>query len=183
MLVQQEGPLERGRRALERLPEHRDEHPAALEVGERVAQPLGAGERVVLVPALLEARRGGEVVVGAERHDDEVGVVGAGVGGDAARGRVDARHRLLAELDAVLLEVAVVEPDLLGRLAAEHHLELGEAEEERVVAIDQRDADRVRDRLREPRRELQSAEPGAEDHDVLAHRPAHYLLQPRGPSN
>ena len=81
MLVQQEGTLERGRRALERLPEDRDEHLAALEVGERVAQPLGAGERVVLVPALLEARRGGEVVVGAECHDDEVGVVGAGVGG------------------------------------------------------------------------------------------------------
>ena len=80
MLVQHEGTLERGRRALERLPENRHEHPAALEVGERVAQPLGAGERVVLVPALLEARGGGEVVVGAERHDDEVGVVGAGVG-------------------------------------------------------------------------------------------------------
>ena len=97
---------------------------------------------------------------------------------DAARGRVDACHRLLAELDAVLLEVAVVEPDVLGRLAAEHHLELGEAEVERVVAIDQRDPDRVRDRLREPRRELQSAEPGAEDQDVLAHRRQHYFLRP-----
>src|SRR5206468_7163973 len=65
-LVQQEGTLERGRRALERLPENRDEDLAALEVGERVAEALGSGERVVLVPALLEARRGGEVVVGAE---------------------------------------------------------------------------------------------------------------------
>jgi hypothetical protein len=76
------------------------------------------------VPALLEARCGGDVVVGAECHDDEVGVVGSGVGRDAARGCMDACHRLLAELDAVLLEVAVVEPDVLGRLAAEHYLEL-----------------------------------------------------------
>src|SRR6185312_4355111 len=36
VLVQQERTLERGGRALERLPENRDEHPAALEVGERV---------------------------------------------------------------------------------------------------------------------------------------------------
>src|SRR5919197_1018002 len=88
----------------------------------------------------------------------------------AARGRVDGCHRLLAELDAVLLEVAVVEPDVVGRLTAEHHLELGETEVERVVAIDQRDANRVHDRLREPGRELQSAEPGSEDQDVLGHR-------------
>jgi hypothetical protein len=122
------------------------------------------------VPALLEARRRGEVVVGAECHNDEVGVVGARVGADAARGRVDACHHLLAELDAILLKVAVVQPNVIGRLTAQHHLELGEAEEERVVAIDQRYANRVGDPLREPRRELQSAEPGPEDHDVLAHR-------------
>src|SRR5207249_5563899 len=73
-------------------------------------------------------------------------------------------------LDALSLEVAVVEPDVVGRLTAEHHVELGEAEGERVVAIDQRHANRVRDRLREPGRELQSAERGPEDHNVLAHR-------------
>ena len=77
MLVQQEGTLERGRRALERLPEDRDEHLAALEIGKRVPQPLRASERVVLVAALLEARRRGEIVLGAERHNDEVGIVGA----------------------------------------------------------------------------------------------------------
>ena len=94
---------------------------------------------------------------------------------DAARGRIDACHRLPAELDAVLHEVAVGEPDLVGRLAAEHHLELREAEEERVVAIDQRDADRVRARLREPGRELQPAEPGSEDQDVLSARRPRYF--------
>ena len=76
VLVQQERSLERRGRALERLPEHRDEDPAAVEVVQRVAQPLGAGERVVLVAAFLEARRGGHVVVGAEGDDQEVGVVG-----------------------------------------------------------------------------------------------------------
>src|SRR5205807_7469579 len=71
---------------------------------------------------------------------------------------------------AVLLKIAVVQPNVIGRLTAQHHLELGEAEEERVVAINQRYANRVGDPLREPRRELQSAEPGPEDQDVLAHR-------------
>ena len=175
VLVQQEGSLERSRRALERLPEDRHQHPPAIEIGQRVAKPLGAGERVVLVPASLEARRGGQVVVGAERHDDEVGVVRACVGGDSPCGRVDAGHRLLAELDAVLREVAVVELHLLGRLTAEHHLKLGEAEEESVVAVDKRDANRVRDRLGEPRRELQATEAGAEDQDVLLHRTARYF--------
>ena len=170
VLVQQEGPLERSRRALERLPEDGDKHSPAVEIGQRVAKPLGAGERVVLVPASLEARRGGHVVVGAERHDDEVGVVRACVGGDSPRGRVDAGHRLLAELDAVLRDVAVVELHLLGRLAAEHHLKLGEAEEERVVAVQKRDPNRVRDRLGEPRREFQATEAGAEDQDMLLHQ-------------
>ena len=57
-------------------------------------------------------------------------------------------------------------PHGVGRLAAEHHLELGEAEVERVVAVEQRDADRVRNRLREPRRQLEPGEAGAEDQDV-----------------
>jgi hypothetical protein len=51
-----------------------------------------------------------------------------GAGGHLNGCRVDAGHRLLAELDAVLRDVTVVELHLLGRLAAEHHLELGEAE-------------------------------------------------------
>ena len=75
VLVQQERALERSRRALERLPEHGDEDSPAVEVGQRVAQSLGAGERVVLVAARLEARRGRHVVVGAHRHDEEVRVV------------------------------------------------------------------------------------------------------------
>ena len=74
--------LERGRRALEGLPEHGDENPSAVELGQRVAQPVGAGDRVVLMAARLEAGRRVHVVVGAHRYDEEVRVVGIGVRGD-----------------------------------------------------------------------------------------------------
>ena len=141
----------------------------AVEVGQRIAQPLGAGDRVVLEAARLEAGRRVHVVIGAQRHDEEVRVVGAGVGGDPPGGGVDAGHRLLAELDAVLVDVAVGQPHVVGRSPAEHHVELGVAEDERVVAVEQRDADRVLERLGEPRRQLQAAEARAEDQDVLLH--------------
>ena len=52
-------------------------------MGSSLAQPLGAGDGVELVAALGQARRGVEVVVGAERHDQEVGLVHARVGRDA----------------------------------------------------------------------------------------------------
>ena len=178
VLVQQERPLERRRRTLERLPEHGDEDAPAVEVGQRVAQPLGAGDRVELEAARLEAGRRLHVVVGAHRHDEEVRVVGAGVGGHPPGDRVDPGHRLLAELDAVLVDVAVGQPHLVGRLPAEHHLELGVAEDERVVAVQQRDADRVLKRLGEPRRQLEAAEARAEDQDVLLHQAA-TLLPPQ----
>ncbi len=179
VLVQQKCPFERSRRTLEGLAEDRDEDAPAVEVGQRVAQPFGAGERVELVAALLEARRGVHVVVGAERHDQEVRVVGAGVGRDAAGDGVDAGHRLLAKLDAVLVEVAVVQPHVVGCLPAEHHVELGEAEDEGVVAVQQRDADRIGKRLGEPRRQLQAGESGAEDEDVLLHLGRPYRLLQR----
>ena len=181
VLVQQERPLERGRRTLEGLPEHGDEDSPAVEVGQRVAQPLGAGDGVVLEAARLEAGRRVHVVVGAHRHDEEVRVVGAGVRGDPPGGGVDAGHRLLAELDAVLVDVAVVQPHVVGRLPAEHHLELGVAEDERVVAVQQRDADRVLERLGEPRRQLQATEARAEDQDVLLRREGIWSVVGVGP--
>lgn len=55
--MHEEGPLERSRRALERLPKHGYENAPTLEISDRVAKPLGAGKRVVLVPASLKARR------------------------------------------------------------------------------------------------------------------------------
>jgi hypothetical protein len=137
------------------------------EPGQRVAHALGPCERVVLEPALLEARSRREVVVRSEGDSEEVGVVRALVGGDPPRLRVDRRDALLAELDARLRDLAVVQRDILHRLLSHEDGELREAEAEGVVLVEERDANLVRERLREPGRELQAREAGSEDHDVL----------------
>src|ERR1700753_1469782 len=105
---------------------------AEFEVARRIAQALCPGERVVLIAAFLEAWGARHVVVRAHRHDQEVSVVDADVGLDPSGGRVDPDHPLLAELDPVPGNVAVRQQHVVGRLATEHDLELGEAEKERV---------------------------------------------------
>src|SRR4051812_39628977 len=141
VLLQEKRALERRRRTLERLPEDRHEDAPAVELGQRVAQALGTGQRVVLVAARLEAGRGRQVIVRAHGHDQKVGVMDSDVGGDLPRDRIDADNRLLAELDTFLRGVAIGNLHVAGRLPAEHHVELREAEMERVVAVEQRDAD------------------------------------------
>ena len=167
LVVEQERALERRRRALVRLGEDADQDRPAGESGQGVAHPLGAGDRVVLEPALREAGDRVEVVLRAERDDEDVGVVRALVGRDVTGGGVDRSDPLLPELDARLHEVPVLQ--LHGRRLglAEEDVELREPERERVVLVDQRDANLVGDRVGEPARELQPAEPGSEDHDVL----------------
>ena len=125
------------------MPQDRDQHPPPREVGEGVAQALGAGERVVLKPALLESRRRRQVVLRAQRDREEVGVVGAHVRDDAPLQRVDRRHGRLPELDPLLGDVAVVQEHVGRRLPAEQHIQFGEPEVERVVSVDQRDVNRV----------------------------------------
>jgi hypothetical protein len=93
--------------------------------------------------------------------------VRAHVGGDSPGHRVDPRDGLLPELDGLLDNVAVVQPYVVGGLSAEHHVELRVSEVPGVVAVEQRDADRVAHRLREPRREFQSSEAGAQNQDEL----------------
>ncbi len=142
-IVQQERSLERGRRALERMAENRDQDPPPREVGEGVPQALGAGERVVLKPALLKSRRGRQVVLRPQRHREEVGVVRPLVRDDAPPQRVDCCHGLPAKLDAFVCDVAVVQEHVGRRLPAEQHIQFGEPEVERVVSVDQRDVNRV----------------------------------------
>lgn len=60
---------------------------------------------------LGESRRGIEVVVGPESHDQHVRFVDAGVGGDSAGFRVDGSDRLLEDTHARLRNLAVGEPD------------------------------------------------------------------------
>jgi phytoene/squalene synthetase len=73
------------------------------------------------------------------------------------------------KLDAVLRDVAVGEQDLGRGFAAEQDVELRETEAERVVLVDERDANLVRNLVGQARRKLQPAEAGTEDHDVRAH--------------
>ena len=167
LVVEEERALERRRRALERLAEDREEDRPAVERRQRVAQPLGAGNRVVLVAALGEPRRRGDVVLRAERDDENIGVVLAGVGRDMARRRIDRRDRLLVELDPGLRDLAVEELQRCGLGSAEEDVELREPEREPVVAVDERDADVVCKLVGEAARQFEPTEAGAKDHHVL----------------
>ena len=100
VVVQHQRGFARRRRALERRRADADDGPALRERGKHLAQPLGAGNGVELVAAFGEARRGVEVVVGAERDDQEVGLVGSAVGGDAPRFGIDRGDRLLHKAHA-----------------------------------------------------------------------------------
>ena len=95
VIVEQQGGLARRRWALERGTADADDGSAAREFGQHVGQPLRAGDGVELVPGLGEPWRGVEVVVGAERDDQDVGLVHTGIGRDTTRGRIDRDDRLL----------------------------------------------------------------------------------------
>ena len=64
------------------------------KVGRISASRSAPGDRVELVAGLGQAGRGVEVVVGAEGDDEEVGLVGAGVGGHAPGLGIDRGDRL-----------------------------------------------------------------------------------------
>jgi hypothetical protein len=65
--------------------------------------------------------------------------------------------------------VPVGDPDFIHRPPTEHHIQLGEAENERIALIDQSDLYLVCQLGRQSRRQLKAAEPGPEDHYVGAH--------------
>ena len=155
----------------------------ARERRQHLRQPLGAGDGVELVARLGEAGRRIEVVVGAERHDEHVGLVDSRVRGHAARFGIDRRDRLLEEAHARLHDVSVREPNGVGRRPPEHDVELRVAEDERVVLVDQRDLELVAEGLGQRRRELEPAEARAEDQDslhrsILVARQKHYPVVP-----
>ena len=86
-----------------------------------------------------------------------------------SRLRVDRGDRLPQHAHARLRDVAVGQAHGVGRRAAEHHVELREAEHEAVVLVDQRHVDVVAERLRQRRAELEAAEAGPEHEHSLAH--------------
>ena len=142
---------------------------ALRERRQDLGQPLRTGLGVELVAALGEAGRGIHVVVGPQRDDEHVGLVHARVRGHPLRLGVDRGDRLLEHAHAGLGDVAVLEADRFRRLAPEHHVELREAEDERVGLVDQRHLDLVGDRLGEHGAQLQAAEPRSKDDHALAH--------------
>ena len=56
-------------------------------------------------------------------------------------------------------------------LPSEHHIELGVAEHEGVVAVEQHQVERLAEGIREHGGELEAAETGAEYDDARAHQP------------
>jgi hypothetical protein len=154
VVVQHQHGLARGGRAFVGRAADADERRALGERGQHSAQMLGAGDRVVLVTVGDEARRGFEVIVSAQRHHDEVRVVGAGVGTHSAGNRVDRGDCLATATNARLDNAAVGQPDRLWRGVPEHHVELRVAEDERIALVDQGHLRAVAQRLRYQRGEL-----------------------------
>ena len=152
------------------LPRHADDGRAPLEAREHVAQREGSRNRVELVAAFHQPRRGRRIEVGAERHDQHVRVERSGVGHHAPGGGIDGSHRGLQEPHARLDDVAVGMTDVGRHLPSEHHVELREAEDERVALVDEHDVDGVAEGVRKNRRQLEAAEAGAEHHDTRGHR-------------
>ena len=167
-VVEEQGALARRRRALERRAADADDRSALGERGDLRRHPLGARDRVELLVD-RQPRRRRVVVVGAEGDDEHVAVVRAGVGRHRARLRVDRLDLLAHEPDARLRDRAVREPHRLGGRPPEHDVELRVAEDERVALVHQRHLDLARRLLGEGGRELQAAEPGAEDEDLHRH--------------
>src|SRR4029450_5037225 len=75
VFVEQQGALVWRRRALEWNSQDGDQHATAGERRQRLLQSLGAGDGVVLVTIIHEARGGRRVVIGAQRHDQDVWLV------------------------------------------------------------------------------------------------------------
>ena len=70
---------------------------------------------------------------------------------------------------ARLDDVAVGMTDVGRDLPSEHHVELREAEDERVALVDERDVESVAEGLGKNRRQLEPTKSRAENHDARLH--------------
>src|ERR1700691_3742263 len=166
--MQQQRGLTWRRRALERRSADTDDRPTPLEVWEKFAQPLRAGDRVELV-ALGQPGRGIEVVVGTQRHDEDIGLMHAGIGGHTAGLGVDRGDRLTQETHTRLDDHTVGEAHRVQGRPAKHHVELGVPKDERVVLVDQGHFDLVAKRLRESGRQLKAAKASSKSNYASLH--------------
>ena len=93
--------------------------------------------------------------------------------------RIDFANRALDELHTRLDDVRIRKPDGVGSRSPEHHVELREPEHERVALIDQNELDLVSELLRQPGRQLEAPEPGAEHDHVGVNGRRGYAVQIR----
>ena len=169
IVVQEQRALTWCGRALERRSADADDRTTLREAGKHSGQPLRAGRGVELVASVGEPRRSVHVVVGPERHDQEVRLVGLDVGRHRSRDRIDRGDRLLQKAHSGLGEVAIWETSCFHRRPAKQHVELRVPEDERVALVDQRDCDAVAERLRKNGCELETSEPRTENQDAARH--------------
>ena len=122
---------------------------AATELGEHVPQGERPRHRVELVAALDQTRRRSGVEIGPEGDHQDVELQLTVVGAHPPRHGVDRPYRRLHEPHPRLDQVGVAVERLVGRHPAEHHVQLGEAEDEPLGAIDQHEVEVVAELLRE----------------------------------
>lgn len=141
-----------------------------VETRKNVAEARRAGDGIEFVAAFGEAGRCVEVVVGAERDNQVVGLKSPAVGGDAPLCGIDCRYCLLEEAHARLDEVAIGQPDRFRGRPAEHHVEFRVSEGECVALVDQGDVGIVAERLGQKRAQLKAAEPCTKNEDASFHK-------------
>ena len=148
----------------------RRRRPGLPKLREELGEPLCALHGIEL-RRVGEPGRRVEVVVGAERDDEMVGLVHTRVGRDGLGDRIDRRNGLAQEPDARLGQMPIREPDRVGRRAPEQHVELGVPEDEHVPLVDHGDVDLVAQLVGQGRRELEAAESRSQNDDARLHPP------------
>ncbi len=147
--MQQKGGFAGGRRALEGRRGDADDGGAFLEGRQHVAQRESARDGVELMAALDQPGGVLRMQVGAERHDQDIGLESPMVGHHPPGERIDGLHRRLQEAHAGLEDRAVWVTHVWRHLPSEHHIQFREAEDERVALVDEQDIDCIAESLGE----------------------------------
>ena len=167
-VVELAGHLVRSGRALVRGLEDGYQQGAAGAGLDDRPQASGAFHGVELVGAALDESRDRAVVERGAQSDDEVVVSERSPRrGHALRIRVDGSDGGLDEAHAREPEVLIEVSHLFLRAAAEEDVDLGKPYEEGVPPVDQRDLIALFHGGAKAGRRLQSAEPRAQNHDLL----------------
>ena len=116
------------------------------EFGQNVAY-LRDGRLRIEFGDVGESRCGSKIVLGAQGHHQIVGFELALVRGDAAFRRINRGDGLLQHSHAGLGEVLEGQAHRMRLGMAEHHVELGEAENEMIALVDQCDFDGIAERF------------------------------------